>query len=454
MVLAEPEHGPIVADTFATDGLEEVPDARVAEQSVPDVSRETSPALVVLAEPEHGPTVADPSTAGEFEEVPDARVAEQSVPDVSRETVLAEPEHGPTVADTFATDGPEEVPDARVAEQSVPDVSRETSPTDGPQVLEADLRSDGSTPLADQLAEISRRRRALVGQLPAKPPETTVVTISNQKGGVGKTSTTVNLAAALALGGLRILVIDIDPQGNASTALGIPHHVDAAGIYDVLIDDLPLRDVIQSSPEADTLWCVPASIDLAGAEIELVDIPNRETRLRGAIRALRDQLDGDDTPPYDYILIDCPPSLGLLTLNALAAADEVLIPIQCEFYALDGLSQLTRTIGLVQNHLNPELRLGAILLTMYDRRTRLAAQVEEEVRAHFPNEVLRATIPRAVRISEAPSYGQTVITYDPSGPGALSYREAALEFSRRAVRVSPAPVPALTLPPNEKEQTR
>ena len=412
--LAEPEHGPIVADTFATDGLEEVPDARVAEQSVPDVSRETSPALVVLAEPEHGPTVADPSTAGELEGVPDARVAEPSAPDVSRET----------------------------------------SSTDGPQVLEADLRSDGSTPLADQLAEISRRRRSLVGQLPAKPPETTVVTISNQKGGVGKTSTTVNLAAALALGGLRILVIDIDPQGNASTALGIPHHVDAAGIYDVLIDDLPLRDVIQSSPEADTLWCVPASIDLAGAEIELVDIPNRETRLRGAIRALRDQLDRDGTPPYDYILIDCPPSLGLLTLNALAAADEVLIPIQCEFYALDGLSQLMRTIGLVQNHLNPELRLGAILLTMYDRRTRLAAQVEEEVRAHFPNEVLRATIPRAVRISEAPSYGQTVITYDQSGPGALSYREAALEFSRRAVRVSPAPVPALTLPPNEKEQTR
>ena len=386
----------------------------LAEQSVPDVSRETSPALVVLAEPEHGPTVADPSTAGELEGVPDARVAEPSAPDVSRET----------------------------------------SSTDGPQVLEADLRSDGSTPLADQLAEISRRRRSLVGQLPAKPPETTVVTISNQKGGVGKTSTTVNLAAALALGGLRILVIDIDPQGNASTALGIPHHVDAAGIYDVLIDDLPLRDVIQSSPEADTLWCVPASIDLAGAEIELVDIPNRETRLRGAIRALRDQLDRDGTPPYDYILIDCPPSLGLLTLNALAAADEVLIPIQCEFYALDGLSQLMRTIGLVQNHLNPELRLGAILLTMYDRRTRLAAQVEEEVRAHFPNEVLRATIPRAVRISEAPSYGQTVITYDPSGPGALSYREAALEFSRRAVRVSPAPVPALTLPPNEKEQTR
>ncbi len=271
-----------------------------------------------------------------------------------------------------------------------------------------------------------------MGRTPAKPAGPKIVTVSNQKGGVGKTTTAVNLAAALALGGLTVLVIDIDPQGNASTALGIDHHIDVLGVYDVLIDGRPLIRAVKPHAEIAGLWCAPATIDLAGAEIELVDLPRRELRLRDAIAGLRSHLDRVGHPQPDYIIVDCPPSLGLLTLNALAAADEVLIPIQCEYYALEGLTQLMRTLALVTSHLNPGLRLGAILLTMYDARTRMAAQVADEVRAHFPRNVLRATIPRAVRISEAPSHGQTVMTYDATGTGALSYREAAIEYADRS----------------------
>jgi chromosome partitioning protein len=254
--------------------------------------------------------------------------------------------------------------------------------------------------------------------------------VANQKGGVGKTTSTVNLAAALALQGLEVLVVDLDPQGNASTALSVEHHAEIPSIYDVLIDGRPMSEVVVPVPDHEGLWCAPATLDLAGAEIELVSSVAREHKLRKAVAAyleVHERAHGR----LDYVLVDCPPSLGLLTLNALVCADEVLIPIQCEYYALEGLGQLLRTVGLVTEELNPTLHVSTILLTMYDARTRLAAQVAEEVRSHFGERVLRTAIPRSVRVSEAPSYGQTVMTYDPGSPGALSYLEAAREIVTR-----------------------
>ena len=251
--------------------------------------------------------------------------------------------------------------------------------------------------------------------------------VANQKGGVGKTTTAVNLAAALAFHGLDVLVIDLDPQGNASTALGIDHHADIPSVYDVLVDGAAMADIVTAVDGVERLRCVPATIDLAGAEIELVSVVARESRLQKALRAYLNE----HGVQYDYVLIDCPPSLGLLTVNALVGGDEVLIPIQCEYYALEGLSQLLKNIDLVRAHLNPALAVTTILLTMYDGRTRLAAQVADEVRRHFGDTVLRTTIPRSVRVSEAPSYGQTVMTYDPGSSGALSYLEAAREIAIR-----------------------
>ena len=283
------------------------------------------------------------------------------------------------------------------------------------------------TPLARELADLSARRRALEDAEVALPPRPRVLTVANQKGGVGKTTTAVNLSAALAALGARVLVIDLDPQGNASTALGVAHTADTPSVYDVLIDDFPLADVIQISPESERLLCAPSTIHLAGAEIELVSQVAREHRLR---TALRHYLAETPVPP-DVVLIDCPPSLGLLTINAFTAADEVFIPIQCEYYALEGLSQLLGSVRMIQKHLNPGLRVSSILLTMYDGRTRLAQQVAQEVREHFPAEVMRSVIPRSVRVSEAPSYGQTVIAYDGHSAGAIAYREAAVELLQR-----------------------
>ncbi|WP_156822665.1 ParA family protein [Demetria terragena] len=260
-----------------------------------------------------------------------------------------------------------------------------------------------------------------------QPTQPRVLTVANQKGGVGKTTTTVNVAASLALAGLRVLVIDTDPQGNASTALGIDHHSEVPSIYDVLVSDLPLAEVVQECPDISGLFCAPATIDLAGAEIELVSLVAREQRLA---RALRQVLDGESRA-YDYVFIDCPPSLGLLTVNAFVAAQEVLIPIQCEYYALEGLSQLLKNVEMIRTHLNPDLRVSTILMTMYDGRTKLSAQVADEVRTHFPELVLQSTVPRSVRISEAPSHGLTVMSYDPSSTGALSYANAARELTER-----------------------
>ena len=283
------------------------------------------------------------------------------------------------------------------------------------------------TPLARELAEITRRRQALKSQTLPLPPEPRIFTVANQKGGVGKTTTTVNLAAGLARGGARVLVIDLDPQGNASTALGVEHRADTISVYDVIINDEPMSEVVQKSPELGNLYCVPATIHLAGAEIELVSLVAREQRLRTSL----DKFLSESEEKFHYVFIDCPPSLGLLTINAFVAAREVLIPIQCEYYALEGLSQLLSNIQLIERHLNPSLEVSTILLTMYDGRTNLANQVADDVREHFPKEVLNTLIPRSVRISEAPSYGQSVISYDPSSPGSLSYLEAAAEIAKR-----------------------
>ena len=290
---------------------------------------------------------------------------------------------------------------------------------------------DGDTPLARLLQENAERSEALTRTEHPRPSRPRVLTVANQKGGVGKTTTAVNVAAALASGGLTVLVIDLDPQGNASTALGIDHHAEIASVYDVVVEGVSIAEVVQPCPEIDNLWCVPSTIDLAGAEIELVSLVARESRLKKAIDAV--MADGQ----YDYVLIDCPPSLGLLTVNAFVAASEVLIPIQCEYYALEGLSLLLKNIDLIRSHLNPSLHVSTILLTMYDGRTRLSAQVAEDVREHFPSQVLKAMVPRSVRVSEAPGFGQTVITYDPASSGALSYREAAAEIALRGATASP-----------------
>nr|WP_281182378.1 ParA family protein [Nocardia miyunensis] len=274
-----------------------------------------------------------------------------------------------------------------------------------------------------------------------KPREQRIITIANQKGGVGKTTTAVNLAAALALQGMTVLVIDLDPQGNASTALGVDHHSGIPSSYELLIGEIPVQDAIQQSPHNERLLCIPATIDLAGAEIELVSMVAREGRLKTAIQEAN--LAGYE---IDYVMIDCPPSLGLLTVNAMVAAKEVLIPIQCEYYALEGVGQLLRNIGLVQSHLNPELHVSTVVLTMYDGRTKLADQVAEEVRGHFGDVVLRSVIPRSVKVSEAPGYGMTVLDYDPGSRGAMSYLDAGREMAARAVGATYAPGPVTATP--------
>jgi chromosome partitioning protein len=256
-----------------------------------------------------------------------------------------------------------------------------------------------------------------------------VLTVANQKGGVGKTTSTVNVAAALAMHGVKVLVVDLDPQGNASTALDVEHRSGTPSVYELLLGELPLGETAVQSPASENLWCVPATIDLAGAEIELVSMVAREQRLKQALSA-----SALDDLVVDYVLIDCPPSLGLLTVNALVAAEEVLIPIQCEYYALEGLGQLLSNIDLVRSHLNRDLHVSTILLTMYDGRTKLADQVTNEVRTHFGDTVLKTVIPRSVKVSEAPGYSKTVLAYDPGSRGAMSYVDAAREIAEAGAR--------------------
>ncbi len=301
-------------------------------------------------------------------------------------------------------------------------------------VMDDVSRETEDTPIAQAAETAVQVLSGRVGEPLPRPARTRVLTVANQKGGVGKTTTTVNIAAALALQGLNVLVVDLDPQGNASTALGVDHHAEVPSVYDVLIDGRAMHEVVAPVEGIPGLWCAPATIDLAGAEIELVSLVARESRLAKAIEgyaAWCSEQEVTGLPRLDYVLIDCPPSLGLLTVNALVAAPEVLVPIQCEYYALEGVGQLVKNIEMIKAHLNPGLHVSTVLLTMYDARTRLAAQVAQEVRTHFATTVLRTTIPRSVRISEAPSYGQTVMTYDPGSTGALSYLEAAREMAVR-----------------------
>ncbi|WP_460540203.1 ParA family protein [Glycomyces halotolerans] len=291
-----------------------------------------------------------------------------------------------------------------------------------------------TNPIEDDLPLAREAQRAVRILNPAgsvlmpRPPRRRVIAVANQKGGVGKTTSAVNLAVALALHGNRVMVVDLDPQGNASTGLGVEHGAGTPSVYEALVDSMPLEEIAQRVDGIPGLSCIPATIDLAGAEVELVNVVAREARLEKSIAAYGDEL--------DYILIDCPPSLGLLTVNALVAAEEVLIPIQCEYYALEGLGQLLRNIELVKAHLNSRLRVSTILLTMYDKRTKLADQVEQEVRGHFAEIVLDAVVPRSVRVSEAPGYGQSIMTYDPGSRGAASYFEAAEEIALRGAKTS------------------
>jgi chromosome partitioning protein len=316
------------------------------------------------------------------------------------------------------------VPGSAVPESAVPESAEgwQTIESEESVAIPAVPDASADTPIgrAAQAAVVARSG----GQTWPRPSSCRIITIANQKGGVGKTTTAVNLAASLAMHGARVLVIDLDPQGNASTALDVEHHSGIRSVYNVLVDGEPLTSVVRPVAGFPHLYCAPATIDLAGAEIELVPLVAREARLSRAVGSF-------DLSNLDYLFIDCPPSLGLLTVNALVAAPEVLIPIQCEYYALEGLEQLLRTIDLVRSHLNPTLAVTAILLTMYDGRTRLASQVADEVREHFGGIVLGSVIPRSVRVSEAPSYGQSVMTYDPGSSGAVAYLEAARELAQR-----------------------
>jgi chromosome partitioning protein len=370
-------------------------------QALAGVSRETAAALA------HG--------------LPQAVPGEPTAPD-SAYTPAVEPRASETNGGSGGSPVSAGAPFGADEAGSLADTDERTGEGEDPVATQAISGGVADTPIARaaQAAIVARSG----GETWPRPSSCRVITIANQKGGVGKTTTAVNLAASLAMHGARVLVVDLDPQGNASTALDVDHHSGVPSVYNVLVDGQPLNSVIKPVSGFSTLYCAPAAIDLAGAEIELVPLVARESRLARALGAY-------DASELDYIFIDCPPSLGLLTVNALVAAPEVLIPIQCEYYALEGLEQLLRTVELVRSHLNPALSVTTILLTMYDGRTRLASQVAEEVRDHFGAVVLGPVIPRSVRVSEAPSYGQSVMTYDPGSSGAQAYLEAARELALR-----------------------
>ena len=320
-------------------------------------------------------------------------------------------------------------PESEPIQASDPETEPEEPQQEEPEAPAAEVSGPDGATVSEEQPEAPEATTAPDAPTPETHPERfelpRVVSIANQKGGVGKTTTSVSLGASLAEMGHRVLVIDLDPQGNATTGLGINARNLEASIYDVLMSDLPLEDCIEAT-SLKNLFVAPATIDLAGAEIELVPAFSRELKLKRAIDGVKDD--------FDWIIIDCPPSLGLLTINALAASNDVIVPIQCEYYALEGLSQLVRNVSLVQNNLNPGLEVRGIVLTMYDGRTKLSDQVQQEVRNHFGPTVYRTVIPRTVRLSEAPSFGTPITVFDSLSRGAVAYRELAKEVSHGTSR--------------------
>ncbi len=393
---AEQSSPPVVEPPVEADDSDETAEIVATAVRWVDLPEVTAPVASATGIPAAGP-VSDPQTAPPAvnPQVDETKVAEFGVAET--ETAAGQLAEAPVVQ----VPSVEAPPVARTA-PVMPDLP--TTPVASPAVP-PDRTADDVPPTT--LGSFAR-------------PFPRIIAIANQKGGVGKTTTTVNLGASLAVLGYRVLVVDLDPQGNATTGLGINSRNLEHSIYDVILHDVSLDDCVEPS-SLRNLFVAPATIDLAGAEIELVPAFSRELRLKRALHEVHDD--------YDFVLIDCPPSLGLLTVNGLAAATEVLVPIQCEYYALEGLGQLLRNVNLVQANLNPSLELSAIVLTMYDARTKLAEQVAAEVRTHFGPKVCRNVVPRTVRLSEAPSFGQPIIVFDPSSRGALAYRELAKEVS-------------------------
>jgi chromosome partitioning protein len=410
----DPSPGPVTAPAPesapepATAPAVTSPEAEPADEAFP----ETTP-----------PDAAHPDTAPPDAAHPDtARPAETEATPAEAETAAPPAAEAPPEADTAAAPPEAEPSAARPGKAAAPARTTGNGKKTGKGTGAGKGNGTGKSGTS--------RRRAKVPEGPwPRPPRTRVIAVANQKGGCAKTTSTVNLAAALTQAGLAVLVLDLDPQGNASSALSVPHTVGVPSLYDVVVDRRPLAETVVTCPDLPGLLAAPATIDLAGADLELITAVNREQRLRDSLQEYLATRDGDER--IDYVLIDCPPSLSLLTVNAFTAAGEVLIPVQCEYYALEGLSQLLGHIDLVRNHLNPQLQISSLLLTMYDSRTRLSSQVADEVRTHFPDRVANTVIPRSVRISEAPSHGQTVLTYDPANIGSRRYREAAYELATR-----------------------
>jgi chromosome partitioning protein len=423
----EPEAGTDAAGGQGGGGDQGVADPSDPESPQPSAAHDEDADLTADADPDRRATVTDGHAHDE--NLPSAAVGSDESAAVTGTQARNDDHPAATVPAPTAgrqPSGSDEGPD--------PDGSRPAPVDAGGAEGRPDERPLG-LPGADALGPLEPPLGPPVGSQPTRPDSPAVaapaitptrrplprrLAIANQKGGVGKTTTAVNLGAALAELGYRVLVVDLDPQGNATTGLGINARNLDASVYDVILHDVPVEDCIEPS-SLRNLFVVPATIDLAGAEIELVPVFSRELRLRRALERL-----GDD---FDFTLIDCPPSLGLLTVNGLAAAGEVVVPIQCEYYALEGLGQLLRNVNLVQTNLNPTLEVSTIILTMYDARTRLAEQVVAEVRKHFGDRVCRSVVPRTVRLSEAPSFGQPIIVFDSSSRGAIAYRELAKEVS-------------------------
>jgi chromosome partitioning protein len=430
---------PPVQGDLAADPAPPTEEQNVPVSPAPDLI--AVPALPYDVETQSGASVSSPPPPLEAEAVPKhaAAVPEATLSPPAPEPAVAQtwtPDPDPVVAEPVqvvpAAQPPRPEPEAQIAPQPEPEAQIAPQPQPQPQPEPA------AEPIPEQatpaVATPGQRRAPTIaaeGQellpdevvIPRELPR--VIAIANQKGGVGKTTTTVNLGAALAELEYRVLVIDLDPQGNATTGLGIDARNFELSMYDVIMRDQPLEDCIEPT-SVKNLFVAPATIDLAGIEIELVPAFSRELKLKRAIDAVVND--------FDFILIDCPPSLGLITVNGLAAAGEVLVPIQCEYYALEGLSQLLKNVKLVSSNLNETLDVSTIVLTMYDARTRLSVDVANEVRAHFASRVCRSVIPRTVRLSEAPSFGQPITVFDPTSRGAVAYRDLAKEVSHGATQ--------------------